>query len=51
MYRILAAAAQVKECRRLARHPARAVPELVAEGPGQVYIWDITKLTGPVKAV
>ncbi len=51
MYRILAAAGQVKERRRLARHPARAVPELVATGPGQVYTWDITKLPGPVKGV
>ena len=37
MYRILAEAGQVAERRRLARHPARAVPELVATGPGQVY--------------
>jgi putative transposase len=37
MYRILAEAGQVTERRRLARHPARAVPELVATGPGQVY--------------
>ena len=36
MYRILAAAGQVTERRRLARHPARTVPELVATGPGQV---------------
>ena len=36
MYRILAANAQVKERRRLARHPARVRPELVATGPGQV---------------
>jgi transposase InsO family protein len=49
MYRILAAHDQVKERRRLARHPARAVPELVATGPGQVYSWDITKLAGPAK--
>jgi putative transposase len=49
MYRILAAAGQVKERRRLARHPPRTVPELVATGPGQVYSWDITKLAGPVK--
>lgn len=47
MYRILAANAQVKERRRLARHPARVVPELVATGPGQVFTWDITKLPGP----
>ena len=51
MYRLLAEHAQVKERRRLARHPARKVPELVATGPGQVYSWDITKLAGPVKGV
>jgi len=51
MYRILADAGQVKERRRLARHPARAVPELVATGPGQVYSWDITKLAGPARGV
>jgi len=49
MYRILAEAGQVKERRRLARHPARAVPELLATGPGQVYSWDITKLAGPAR--
>ena len=51
MYRILAQAGQVTERRRLARHPARAVPELVATGPGQVYSWDITKLPGPDRGV
>ena len=51
MYRILAKHDQVKERRRLARHPARAVPELVATGPGQVYSWDITKLAGPTRGV
>lgn len=51
MYRILAEAGQVTERRRLARHPARAVPELVATGPGQVYTWDITKLPGPTRGV
>jgi transposase InsO family protein len=49
MYRVLAANAQVKDRRRLARHPARVRPELVATGPGQVLSWDITKLRGPVK--
>ena len=49
MYRVLAEHDQVKERRRLAKHPPRAVPELVATGPGQVYTWDITKLPGPVK--
>ncbi len=51
MYRVLAAHDEVKERRRLARHPARAVPELVATGPGQVYTWDITKLAGPARGV
>lgn len=51
MYRILRANQLVVERRRLARHPARAIPELVATGPGQVYTWDITKLAGPVKGV
>ncbi len=51
MYRVLAEAGQVSERRRLARHPTRAVPELVATGPGQVYTWDITKLPGPTKGV
>ena len=49
IYRVLTENLQVKERRRLARHPARAIPELVATAPGQVYTWDITKLAGPVK--
>ncbi|WP_442930460.1 IS3 family transposase [Micromonospora sp. NBC_00421] len=49
MYRVLREHAQVRERRRLARHPARQRPELVADGPRQVYTWDITKLAGPVK--
>lgn len=49
IYRVLNENCQVKERRRLARHPARAIPELVATGAGQVYTWDITKLAGPVK--
>ena len=49
MYRILGEHCQVRERRRLARHPARVRPELVATAPGQVYSWDITKLAGPVK--
>jgi len=49
IYRILTENAQVKERRRQARHPPRAIPELTATGPGQVYSWDITKLAGPVR--
>ncbi len=49
MYRVLAENKQVKERRRLARHPAAVCPELVATAARQVYSWDITKLAGPVK--
>ena len=48
MYRVLAAAHEVRERRAQARHPAYAAPELVATGPKQVWSWDITKLKGPV---
>jgi putative transposase len=48
-YRVLEENRQVKERRKLAKHPPRAIPELVATAPGQVYTWDITKLAGPVK--
>jgi putative transposase len=51
MYRVLAEREQVVERRRQARHPAKKRPELVADGPGQVYSWDITKLKTPVKGV
>jgi transposase InsO family protein len=51
MYRILREHRQVRERRRLARHPARQRPELVADAPRQVYSWDITKLAGPAKGV
>jgi transposase InsO family protein len=49
MYRILREHRQISERRRLARHPARTRPELLADGPRQVFSWDITKLAGPVK--
>jgi putative transposase len=49
MYRVLRGSAAVIDRRRLARHPAKACPELVATEPRQVYSWDITKLAGPVK--
>jgi len=51
MYRITRAAGQSRERRRLATHPPRVRPELVATGPGQVWSWDITALKGPVKGV
>jgi transposase InsO family protein len=49
MYRILREHRQIRERRRLARHPARQRPELVADAPRQVFSWDITKLAGQVK--
>jgi putative transposase len=47
MYRVLRAADQVRERRVQAAHPPRVRPELVADGPDQVWTWDITKLKGP----
>ncbi|WP_432043384.1 hypothetical protein [Streptomyces cadmiisoli] len=47
MYRILKTAGQDGERRRQAAHPPRTVPELVADGPSQVWSWDITRLAGP----
>ena len=47
MYRLLRANAQVRERRRLARHPDYHKPELVATAPRQVFTWDITKVRGP----
>ena len=49
MYRVLGEHTLVSERRRLARHPAKVCPELVATAPRQVYSWDITKLAGPGK--
>jgi len=51
VYRIAAAAGQTRERRRLATHPATVKPELAADGPSQVWSWDITKLRGPTRGV
>ena len=51
MYRILRERGQAGERRRQATHPARTVPELVADGPSQVFTWDITKAAGPGKGI
>ena len=48
---IARAAGQTRERRRLATHPAKVKPELLADGPSQVWTWDITKLRGPAKGV
>jgi putative transposase len=49
MYRLLRQRHEVRERRRIARHPAHVKPELIATGPNQVWSWDITKLKGPYK--
>lgn len=51
MYLIARSAGQTRERRRLASHPAKVKPELLATGPSQVWSWDITKLRGPGKGV
>ena len=49
MYRVLTANGSSTERRNQLTHPAYAKPELLAQGPNQVWSWDITKLKGPVK--
>lgn len=49
MYRILKNNQEIRERRKQLRHPVYQKPELLAEGPNQVWSWDITKLKGPVK--
>jgi hypothetical protein len=44
MYRILESRNEVRERRAQASRPPRVRPELVADGPDQVWTWDITKL-------
>ena len=46
-YRLLRAAGETRERRAQATHPAAVKPELMADGPNQVWSWDITKLHGP----
>lgn len=49
MYRILSAHNEVRERRRLRRHPVYKKPELLATAPNQVWCWDITCLRGEAK--
>jgi putative transposase len=51
MYRLLREQNQTGERRAQATHPAKVKPELEADGPNQVWSWDITKLKGPVRGV
>ncbi len=49
MYRLLAQSGESRERRDQLTHPAYAKPELLAEGPNEVWSWDISKLKGPAK--
>jgi putative transposase len=49
MYRVLAANAEVRERRDIARRVHYTAPELLATQPNEVWSWDITKLKGPAK--
>jgi transposase InsO family protein len=49
MYRVLAEHDEVRERRRIRRHPSYKKPELLATAPNQVWSWDITYLRGPHK--
>ncbi|MDB5394855.1 MAG: transposase, partial [Rhodospirillales bacterium] len=49
MYRILDEHDEVRERRQQLRHPVYQKPELLAEGPNEVWSWDISKLMGPAK--
>jgi putative transposase len=51
MYRIARAAGQSRELRRQATRPAKVKPELLADGPLQVWTRDITKLRGPARGI
>ena len=50
MYRIARAAGQTRERRRLASHPAKVKPELLATGPSQVWSWDTPNSVAPPRA-
>lgn len=47
MYRILNEHDEATERRKQRRHAKYKKPELVAEGPNQVWSWDISRLRGP----
>jgi putative transposase len=51
MYRLLRDGGETGERRRQATHPARTIPELVAEKPNEVWSYDVTKLKGPRRGV
>ncbi len=48
-YRLLRRMGETHERRHQLTHPAYTKPELLAQGPRQLWSWDITKLKGPAK--
>jgi putative transposase len=51
MCRLLRERGQAGDRRAQAAHPAKKKPELMADGPDQVWSWDITKLKGPARRI
>ena len=51
MYRLLPPPGRTAGTAAQAAHPPRVRPELVANGPDQVWTWDITKLKGPWRGI
>jgi len=51
MHRLLRERGTSGERRAQAAHPAKKKPELLADGPDQVWSWDITKLKGPARGI
>jgi len=51
MYRLLRDTGSTGDRRRQATHPARTIPELVAEKANEVWSYDVTKLKGPTRGV
>lgn len=49
MYRILAEDHLLRERRNVRTHPVALIPSASAAAPNEVWVWDITKLKGPVK--
>lgn len=49
MYRLLARNDEVRERRKVHRHPTYVKPELAAVAPNQVWTWDITYLKAEVR--
>ena len=48
-YRLLRSVGETHERRHQLTHPAYTKPELFAQGPRELWSWDITKLKGPAK--